>query len=197
MASERVARLISNVLNPVTFGAVCIVVVTRQATASFSEMLHLMLTLSAINVIPIIAMTVFLLRSGRIDSVFIRNREQRTTLYLFAAVLLLLSCALLRMSGAPRTVLAFETAMTLVTFVYMFVNFRWKISMHAAFVGVTVATLCQLYGLLALFSLVMLPAVGWSRIKLGYHTLPQVVTGMLGVVFILCGVFTIFGLLHV
>jgi len=78
--------------------------------------------------------------------------------------------------------------------VYLFINLRWKISVHTGFVTASLTVLILLYGAPGVIMAPLIPLVGWSRIELEYHSPAQVVAGALLVTVIVLGVFHIFGL---
>jgi len=61
----------------------------------------------------------------------------------------------------------------------MFINLRWKISLHTAFITALATVLYILYGLISVITVVLIPLVAWSRIELKQHTIVQVITGAL------------------
>jgi membrane-associated phospholipid phosphatase len=57
----------------------------------------------------------------------------------------------------------------------MAVSVRWKISVHGALAGAGLARLGACGG--ALWPWALLPLLGWSRVRLGRHTVAQVIAG--------------------
>ncbi|HZJ02151.1 MAG TPA: phosphatase PAP2 family protein, partial [Thermoleophilia bacterium] len=79
--------------------------------------------------------------------------------------------------GAPPGVtvalsVAFVNGMVLLSITYW-----WKISFHTATLAASVLVLAQQFGQVALLGLLLVAAVGWSRVRLGRHTVAQVLAG--------------------
>jgi membrane-associated phospholipid phosphatase len=63
------------------------------------------------------------------------------------------------------------------TVVMMFITLRWKISVHASGIAGPSTALVYLLGAIAAPLLLLAVPVGWARIKLGAHTILQVIGG--------------------
>jgi membrane-associated phospholipid phosphatase len=61
----------------------------------------------------------------------------------------------------------------------MLISIRWKISIHASGITGPVTVLTYSLGVVGLFLFGLTVPVGWARIRLGVHTLSQVVAGAL------------------
>ncbi|MFD8979885.1 hypothetical protein [Streptomyces sp. NPDC059564] len=79
--------------------------------------------------------------------------------------------------GAPREMTALVVAMLATLLGILAVTTRWKISVHTAVAGGTVAILALTYGPWPLAGSVLVALVGWSRVRLGDHTLAQTLAG--------------------
>ncbi|MBK1783388.1 hypothetical protein JHE00_03545 [Prauserella sp. ASG 168] len=116
-------------------------------------------------------------RTGRWDSHHVRNREGRLVPFLTLIVLSGVGLALLLVFGAPRMLVALDVAMLACLLVTGAITVRWKVSMHAAVAAGAVVILAVAYGPAAWAGAVAVAAVGWSRVRLGDHTLAQVLAG--------------------
>jgi membrane-associated phospholipid phosphatase len=66
------------------------------------------------------------------------------------------------------------------------VTLRWKISGHGAAIGSMTVFLWGLYGTPAFMSILAIPLVAWSRLKLRRHTLMQTIAGSItGILFMM------------
>ena len=191
----RLASFASDVLNPLLLSLVAIVLMSLGTTDSTSGALILSLVTIATGLLPVYLLALYLVKSGRMDSVFNNTRRQRRGLYLAGIVSVLAAMLVLWLMDAPTEMLATLTTVLAAGVIFLVINTWWKISIHAAFAMGVAALLTFLYGWLAvLVALPLVPLIAWSRIELGQHTLGQVIAGALLAVFIQLTVFFFFDL---
>ena len=191
---ERIANLASNILNPFLASLVIILLLSFEATSSILDALKWSLILTALSILPVYALIIYLVRSKRVESLFIHVRKQRTKVYLLAGVCVGLGYTILHYLGAPQMLMATSAAGLSVIVVFVCINLRWKISIHTAFIAALVAILIILYGWIAAVTVLLVPLIAWARIELAHHSLAQVVTGALLATLIVVAVFYSFGL---
>ena len=194
---ERIANLASNILNPFLASLVIILLLSFEATSSILDALKWSLILIALSILPVYALIIYLVRSKRVESLFIHVRKQRTKVYLLAGVCVGLGYTILHYLGAPQMLMATSAAGLSVIVVFVCINLVWKISIHTAFIAALVAILIILYGWIAAVTVLLVPLIAWARIELAHHSLAQVVTGALLAVLIVVAVFYSFGLVQV
>ena len=191
---KRIANLTSNILNPFLTSLVVILLLSFEATSGILDALKWSLILIALSILPVFAVIIYLVRSKRIEGLFINVRKQRTKVYLLAGVCTGIGYIILRYFEAPPMLLAISVAGLSAVVVFMGINLRWKISIHTAFVAALVAILIILYGWMAAVTVVLVPVMAWVRIRLEHHSPAQVVTGALLAALIVVAVFYLFGL---
>ncbi len=176
---KRIARLTSVILHPILLILVMLFLLSFVSAPSALDAIRWALISVALSILPVMLSLVYLVRSGRLDSFFTIVRRQRTKVYLLAGVYAIVGCVILSYLGAPSILLAaFATGLS-TTLIFMFINLRWKISLHTALVGASVTVLVILYGWLALVTAALVPLTVWSRIELHHHSLAQATTGAL------------------
>ncbi|MEV4540275.1 phosphoesterase PA-phosphatase [Micromonospora echinaurantiaca] len=116
-------------------------------------------------------------RRGRLTDHHVGVREQRRVPLLFGLCSVAAGLALLAALGAPRPVLALAAAGVLGLVVAVGVSHWWKLSIHAAVAAGTVVVLVLTFGARLLVTAPLLALVGWSRVRLGDHTVAQVLAG--------------------
>lgn len=188
-----IARRISNILNPFLMGLVVILLVSFEATDSIFDAVKWSLVLIVLSVLPVFAFSVYSVRHGKQDSIFVRVRRQRLRVYVLMLILASVSCIILLSLRAPLMLLALSVAGFSAAVVFMGINFWWKISLHGAFIAAVVAVLFTLYGSVTAASVVLIPLVAWSRVEVGYHSPAQVAAGALLGGLIPTAVFYFFG----
>jgi membrane-associated phospholipid phosphatase len=187
--SERLAKLISNILNPFLIGVVVLILVALDTTDTVADAFKWSLIALALSVLPVFILTICLVRLKKLDGLFTNPRQQRNVIYILASALAALGCGLLWYLDAPRLLSATFTAGLAAIVVFMIINYFWKISLHTAFMAASVAVVIIVYGAAAAWMSILVPPVAWARIKLKQHTLTQVITGGLLAAAIVVGVF--------
>ncbi|MBT2533632.1 phosphatidic acid phosphatase [Arthrobacter sp. ISL-48] len=120
-----------------------------------------------------------LVRLGKVTDHHVSNRKQRAPVLLMALVSVLAGLQVLEAVGAPRSVLVMTLAIVGGILVLAAVSPFWKISGHAAAISSSTAISVLMLGPGWLPLLMLIPAVGWSRVALRAHTAAQVVAGSL------------------
>lgn len=171
----RAARLLTNALNPFFVFTALYALVAFGEASTLQAALYVVVELAAA---ALVSGYVFLLRRrSKVGDFWISSRRQRLVpalvlLTTFAA--LLGSLALL---GAPATLFLTTLSMGLASAAVAAATLVWKASAHSAVAGhAATAGLLVLGPPGSLFALV-LPAVLWSRVTMGAHTLAQALAG--------------------
>ena len=165
-----------------------------ESTSSTADALKWSLILLAVGILPVFLVIFYLVQTGGLDSIFTHVREQRTKLYLLTGVCVIVSGIILLHFSAPLILVAAFIAALIEILLFISINLWWKISVHTAFIAALVTILVFLYGPIAAISAMLLPLIGWARIKLKHHSLAQVTTGALLSSLIIVVVFNFFGM---
>ena len=176
---KQLANVVSNILNPFSIGVLIISIVSFSGSDIILEAIKWSLILISINILPIFLLLIYLVRHHSVDGILSNTRGQRTKIYVLALVLSLVSCTVLCILKAPLILLSLNIAGLSGIISFMFINLRWKISLHTAFITALATVLYILYGLISVITVVLIPLVAWSRIELKQHTIVQVITGAL------------------
>lgn len=188
---KQVATLISNILNPFLVGLAIILLLSFTSTANSHDALKWALVATALSILPVFVVVVYLLRTRRLDTFFIDIREQRTKIYLLTILCAVADAALLVYLEAPIALVAAFVASLFITFIFMCINFWWKISLHTAFIAGSATVMVILYGWGGMVIVTLVPLTAWARIELKTHTLAQATTGALLAALIVGAVFTL------
>ena len=120
-----------------------------------------------------------LVRLGKVTDHHVSNRKQRAPVLLMALASVVAGLVVLQAAGAPRSLMVMVLAIDGGIVVLAAVSPFWKISGHAAAVSSAAVISVLMLGPAWLPLLLLVPAVGWSRVVLRAHTLAQVVAGSL------------------
>ena len=175
MPHRRVARLLTNLLNPFSvFTALYVLVAFSEANA-FRSALYVGAELVAASFVA--GYVLFLRRRRRVGDFWISARRQRLVpalvlLSVFAALL-----GALALLGAPETLFRTTLSMGLASVVVAATTLLWKASAHSAVAGHAAAAGLLVLGSPGLLFVLVLSAVLWSRVASGAHTLLQSLAG--------------------
>ncbi|TLM73824.1 phosphatase PAP2 family protein [Pseudarthrobacter sp. NamB4] len=129
-------------------------------------------------VLPLFLLLV-LVRLGRVTDHHVSNKGQRAPVLLMALASILAGLVVLGAAGAPESVVAMVLAVVAGVVVVAGVSPFWKISGHAAAMSSSTAITVLMLGPAWFPLLLLIPAVGWSRVVLRAHSVAQVVAGSL------------------
>ncbi|KAB1931708.1 phosphatase PAP2 family protein [Micromonospora sp. ALFpr18c] len=189
----RVARLVTELTAPAVLVSLLIFTVSwHSARRTGHGLAWGLLATLFVTGIPF-AYIVGGVRRGRLTDHHIGRREQRRVPLLIGLGSVTAGLVLLAVLGAPRPVLALAVAGLVGVVVTVTVSHWWKMSIHSAVAAGTLVILALIFGDRLLVAAPLLAVVGWSRVRLRDHTVPQVLAGgALGA--LIAG--TVFGLLR-
>ena len=184
---EAIARWISHIISPHIVGVVLTAfIAVKYSDESLSEVLTWLAVLIPLLVIPPMVYLLWLVNKGHIEDIYMPKRETRLRPLLVVLVWLIACLWLIDYWDAPALVWAFVMATIVLITILSVVTFFWKISFHGATISAAAATAFMVAGSSALPVILLVPLVGWSRIRLARHTPRQVFYGSLvGIVFAL------------
>lgn len=107
----------------------------------------------------------------------VSNREQRPLLYFTGAVLSILYLSILFFLNGP--LILFITTMGIMIGIVLasLINIKIKASVHVAAISGLISSLSIVYKGYYLLLLLLIPLIGWARVKIKRHTVPEVVIG--------------------
>jgi membrane-associated phospholipid phosphatase len=190
---QRLAKLISNILNPFLVSFSIIVLLSFESAAGLTDAMKWSLISVVLSVLPVFAFVVYLVHNNKLDSIFISPRHQRNRIYLLAIGCAIVGCSVLIILGAPKLLIATFVSGLVAIVVFMAINLSWKISLHTAFITASVIILIIVYGAIVALAALLVPLVGWARIEIKLHSPAQVATGALLAACIVTVVFWLFG----
>lgn len=189
--ADRVARGLTEAFAPAVLAAAMPLVVAVHASRGWWAGLGwglLAVLFSAAIPFGVILLGV---RRGRLTDRHIGVREQRRGPLLLGLASVLVGIGVLAVAGAPRQLVTLVIGMFLVLLLVTAINHRWKLSAHAAVAAASAALLVLLFGPVLLLSVIVVAAVGWSRVRLGDHSAAQVTAGWVAGTGLALAIFTV------
>ncbi|MDA3648832.1 hypothetical protein LZ318_06080 [Saccharopolyspora indica] len=176
-ATDRVARVLTEIFAPWVIVVVLPLAVAWRATESIGPALGWGLLVSATSSILPMGVIVWGARTGRWDSHHVRDRAGRFVPFVALIVMSLVGLGLLVLLSAPWLLIALDIAMIVSLFVTGGITVWWKISMHSAVAAGAVVILAMLFHPVCWALLLVVAAISWSRVHLRDHTAAQVTIG--------------------
>lgn len=187
---RRLALALSYGVNPLVLPPILFSVIVHRMGAPAPEVrMVLLITAICFMAVPF-AFLVYLVRMARVESVEVRNRLDRTRPYLVGIGSYVAGLALLVTLGTTAVALmvAIASCMIINTGIIVAINLRWKISAHASGLAGFISMLLFVERVLLpghpldpvlAWAVALLIPVMWSRVRLGAHTVTQVIAGAL------------------
>ncbi|ADJ26112.1 phosphoesterase PA-phosphatase related protein [Dehalogenimonas lykanthroporepellens BL-DC-9] len=179
MNTPRIANYISDILNPLVLSLIMLAVVSLNVTESFGQAVLWFVLVTAVTILPVLGVAIFLVRTGRMDALFSNRRHQRHRIYVIGLFFTVMSILLLNWLEAPSAIIAVLVVSLITVVSFAAINLWWKISVHTSTISAFVIIMHIFFGWWAVPTLALVPAMGWARVQLAQHTVGQVVAGAL------------------
>ena len=175
----RFARLVSNILAPVTISIPAVLLVAfYDAQSLASALFYTSVTLFFLSFGPMLYIIIGV-RLGKFSDVDVSRRKERIGPFLFGLASVLAGLVTLVLIKAPKNLQTLLIITAVSCIVMLVITLWWKISIHASSLAGTVTFLTALYGVIVLPAFLLVVLVSWSRVVLRRHTVAQVVAGAL------------------
>jgi hypothetical protein len=176
------ARFISNLLSPPAVGLLTAIAFIVYTVPQPQPVLVWLVWGLPLIIIPPLAYVVRLVRTGQLDDIHMPDRRSRlkplAVMIGWGGTCMLL----LYLWGAPLILIEVMLVTIAYLLVMSIVTLFWKISFHssaitaAASIGIVVGDVTTGWSMAAL---ILIPVIGWARIRLRRHTWRQVCAGCL------------------
>lgn len=187
--TDGVATLLSWVLVPLLMPVYGVLLAFNVSILSFTilrvKLMFVLVTLAFTLVIPAL-LVILLKRVGVIKDIGLNSRKERLIPYIITFVSMAGTGVFMWFKGSPLWLVMFFGGGAVAGIVNLVINFRWKISAHAAGIAGVVALLIRImrdgypqecaFGWL-IASIILAGMMGSARVWLGRHTVWQVLAG--------------------
>ncbi len=176
---EAVARWISHVVSPHVVGIILTAVFSMQYSDNPLNTLGWLAVLVPLIILPPFSYVLWLVHTGSLEDIYMPRRESRLRPLLVMMLWLAVCLGLIRYWAAPPVVEAIVMMSLVILGVLSVVTLFWKISFHGATISAAATATVMMAGSWTWPVMLLVPLVGWSRIRLLRHTPRQVVYGSL------------------
>jgi len=164
------ATVLSIVGHPLVVMPLTVLISVRQSI--FSTLIY-----AGITVVPLMFVIRRKVRAKEWTDHDVSDPRQRREFYWVLLVVIGGSIAVFSLFGFPRPLIV-GTSVSFVTLALGMLINRWsKISIHMIFCAYSATILTRTAVAASLITLCLLLALGWSRVVLGRHAIPQIVSG--------------------
>lgn len=174
--SKYVARAISDIFNPVVLllpvPYLLVLHRTLDTAYSFRWAFFSWLFLLAIGLVMI-----YLVRRGVFSDLDVSRREQRPLLFLLSGGLTFAYCMSVFVLNGPRVLMVTALGILIGIFVLSIINTRLKASIHLATISALLTALGVVYGGAYASLFLLIPVIGWARVKTHRHTVSETIVG--------------------
>lgn len=175
--SKKFARFISTLFVPPSFTVLIYIYFAFNLESDFTKRLVLLIVTFIFGFALHIALFLLFKHKGRLVDMDASIKEERTTPFLLSSLIYLTGLGILIYYRINIIPVAFWFCYISNIFIVVLINKFWKISVHAIGACGALASVFFTIGPAGLIFFFIPVLVGWSRVKLKFHTLPQVLAG--------------------
>lgn len=192
-AGERLARRVSDILNPLFVALpTFLVVALHTAPDAAHAILWWAVTTVGITAAPL-AFVWRGVRAGKYTDLHLSLREQRIIPIVVGVLCTLAAFVALLALHTSRALLATVVSVIVGGIVTLAITTRWKISLQVTAITGSVTVLALLFGPVALVLTPLVLLVVWARLRLRAHTVPQAIVALAVTVVLTVAVFHLLG----
>ncbi|MET0570721.1 MAG: hypothetical protein ABWZ79_04795 [Pedobacter agri] len=179
----RAASLVSWVTHPL-FTSIFLIVAFSLNRYPVHQAMFIVALLVIGVMLPMNLVTYIGVKRGRLTNFDVSSRKQRTPLYFMVIVLMMTaSCIIYAFDMDKQLFLSCLLISSLLSAINL-INYFIKVSLHVSLNVFFCFIVYKLYPSSALFSAVLMPIVGFSRVLLGRHSQKEVIlAGVVGLLF--------------
>ena len=176
---ESIARWISHIVSPHVVGVVITTLVTLNYSNNPLMVLQWLALIIPLIVIPPFAYVLWLVHKGDLQDIYMPDRRARLRPLLVLLAWFTICLGLIRYWHAPAIIEVFVLAVVVLVSILSLVTLFWKISFHGATITAAATATLMVAGSTSWPVMLLVPLVGWSRVRLKRHTAGQVISGSL------------------
>jgi len=173
---KSLAQVISFLFNPILLLVFVPLLLVYRTTGSVVYAM----AWTGYTMIFLLAMTFFIIY-GVHKKIFtdmdVSNRKQRPLLFIISFIMGLIYLGGLAFLHGPKILMAVIVGLIISVILISLINTRLKMSIHVATVAALLVSLAIIYQGYYYIALLLIPIIGWARLKIHRHTLPETIVG--------------------
>jgi len=176
MKATSIAQVISFLFNPVMLLVFLPLLLVYKTTGD----VVVALAWTGYTMIFLLAMTFFIIYGVHkrfFTDLDVSKRTQRPLLFIVCFVMGIVYLLGLMFLNGPKILMVVVIGLLLSVFFASLINTRLKMSIHVATVSGLLFALAIIYQGYYYLTLLLIPAVAWSRLEIKRHTLPETIVG--------------------
>ncbi|MDQ2909228.1 MAG: phosphatase PAP2 family protein [Candidatus Eremiobacteraeota bacterium] len=174
---DDIARIFSTICNPFVTSLALFVFVAHETATGTAQFWPLFFTSTMFTSIGPMLYVLWLYSTDRITDLDMSVRSERQNVFSIFVFFYTAGTVALFAMHAPRLMTAAMAGYAGASLVVQYITRSWKISTHALGITAPLVVMVYLYGTQPLPFFILIPLVGWSRIRLHAHTPLQVAAG--------------------
>lgn len=179
----KLAQIISGIFNPLVLVVFITAGIVYQETGSLLYSSK-WFVVAAIFSVLFALFIIISIKKGIFSNFDVSTKKQRPLLFLAGTVGVIFSMIFVKMTNGSEHLMTSLVVALLGIGAYQLVVSRIKASVHMGILTVFVCFFISLFGLKVIPLILLLPVVGWARVKEKEHTVPEVIAGLLiGILF--------------
>lgn len=171
------ARILNELFNPPWVGVAILGAVAAQSATSVGQFILWWAVAAFFTSLVPMGFLVQAMRKGRVSDWYVTQARERMRPFTIALLSFTASAVVMVIFSAPAALLAVTLSGMVSMIVALAVTPRQKLSIHVGTVSGGVVVLAFVFGPWALLLGLLIPIVGWARIRVAHHTPSQVVLG--------------------
>ncbi|WP_341225179.1 phosphatase PAP2 family protein [uncultured Arcticibacterium sp.] len=180
-AEQFLSHLISSIGHPILLGSLAAIYVNFREFDG-DKAWRLTLTLIIGYVLPIVVFLIYKMKKGDYENFDVSNQKKRNSLYIFSIFLLALFMGYLFLINSTWLIKCGIIPVFLLTLSSYFINKKIKVSLHTSFSFLLATMMIQVETSAAFTMYLFAILIGYSRLHLKRHSIPEVALGaILGV----------------
>lgn len=172
-----IARIFSTICNPFATSLALFVFIAHETATGTAQFWPLFFTSTIFTSIGPMLYVLWLYSTARITDLDMSVRSEREKVFSIFVFFYTAGTLALYFMHAPRLMTAAMAGYAGASLVVQYITRYWKISTHALGITAPLVVMVYLYGTQPLPFFILIPLVGWSRIRLHAHTPLQVTAG--------------------
>ena len=193
--SEKIARFITKVTNPITTGLFSSFLIIQKTNLTAQNKFLWFLVILILGFLPAFLYLYWQINRGKIIDWYLNTRADRYVLLLLSTFSSLAVFLAAFIFNTDKLIVSFTLTGFILNAAIYAITFFWKISVHTAAAAILALVLIFIYSSFFILTFFLVFLVGWARITLRRHTVAEAIGGVLLSTIVFLLIFKVFRLI--